>query len=72
MPKKEYEVVGAIFKNDYGYNLKLDVDKLPSGPINLFVSPPHPDYVKDTSPEYFIKIQKDAEEVPEDDEDTPF
>ena len=71
MAKKEYEVVGAVFENDYGYNLKLDVEKLPPGSVNLFISEPHPDYVKDTSPKWFIKIQKEVEDHQEQ-EEVPF
>ena len=60
MAEKEYVTIGGIWKNKYGYNIKA---KLPNGEeINWYLSKPHPDYVKDTSPEWFIKVLADATE----------
>ena len=68
MPKKEYDTNGGLWQNDYGWNLKVE---LPDGTkLNWYFSKPHPDYVKDTSPEWFIKTIKEGNK--EEEPDTPF
>ena len=53
--------MGTVYKGQYGgYSVKIDVTQFPVDG-KLYIQPPHPDYVDEDSPLYFIKRNPDTE-----------
>ena len=60
MPKYNYKIIGSVYEGRFGgYNIKLDFSDLPEDG-RLYIQPPHPDYIDEKSPLFFIK-RKDGE-----------
>lgn len=70
MPNDKYISIGGVWRNKYGYSLKINADLLPkSGEFNIYINEPHPDYKTEKSPLFGLKIK---ETEPVDEPDLPF